>query len=302
MDTYWGMPSNDHPTSPTRRDLLALAAAGAASLALPGLATAEESASRVQTMPSIYVGHGSPMLALDAKRGAEFRAWAKRIGRPVAVLCVSAHFEKRPTTIGATTRLPLIYDFRGFPRELYRVQYGPPGAPRLARRVRAVLSGVERVAEAPRRGHDHGTWVPLKWMYPQADVPVLSVSLPTHDPKRLVAIGQRLGALRQEGVLVMGSGSLTHNLRRMDRRAGAPTASWAKEFDVWAQERLDAYDVDALIDWEKKAPAARMNHPTVEHFVPLLLALGARHRKDAVRYPITGFELANLSRRSVQFG
>jgi 4,5-DOPA dioxygenase extradiol len=241
------------------------------------------------------------MLALDAARGKEFTDMAAALGRPVAVLVVSAHYERSPVTIGTTETRPLIYDFRGFSRALYEVEYAAPGAPKLARRVEQVLSPLGPVASDPRRGLDHGAWVPLKWMYPEADVPVLPVSLPSHDARTLHRIGQALRPLREEGVLILASGNATHNLRRIDGRRGAPTPAWAAEFDAWLAEITTRREVDALLDWEKKAPAARTNHPTVEHFVPLILAEGARRDDDQVAFPITGWDAGSLSRRCVTY-
>ena len=288
----------------SRRALLAGGAAAAALAAGRRLAAAEEKAPkpkpRIEPMPATYVSHGSPMLALDKVHGPEFTRWTNGLPKPVAVLSVSAHYERRPVTIGATETVPLIYDFGGFPKALYKIPYAAPGAPKLAKRVVQQLSPLMRVYQQEKRGHDHGTWVPMRWMYPKADVPLLSLSLPSHDPKTLFRMGQALRPLREEGVLIMGSGSMTHNLRRMGRD-GTPTPSWAKEFDDWAVGVLAKHDVDQLLDWQRKAPAARTNHPTVEHFVPLLLAAGARKGSDAVSYPITGWQAASMSRRSVQF-
>ena len=292
------------PSLPTRRDLLLAGAAGAALVATPALARAEEAQPpprkrRVHGMPTGFVGHGSPMLALNATKGRDLRAWAARYEKPVAVLAVSAHFQRAPVTIGATKTRPLVYDFRGFPKALYQVRYAAPGAPKLARRVEQVLAPSVKVRHDARRGHDHGTWVPLKWMYPKADVPVLSVSLPSHDPRTLFRIGRALRPLRDEGVFLLGSGSLTHNLRRLGRSDATPTPRWASEFDHWAREVIARHDVDALLDWEKKAPAARTNHPTVEHFVPLILAAGARTSGDVAAFPVQGFENGSISRRCV---
>ncbi len=288
-----------------RRGLLVGGAAAAALAATGRIATAEEKAPqpkpRVQTMPATFVSHGSPMLALDKARGPAFTRWTNGLPKPVAVLCVSAHYERRPVTIGATETVPLIYDFGGFPKALYQVKYAAPGAPKLAKRVVQQLSPIMRVYQQKKRGHDHGTWVPMRWMYPNADVPLLSVSLPSHDPKTLFRMGRALRPLRDEGVLIVGSGSMTHNLRRMGRE-GTPTPSWAKSFDDWSVDVLAKHDVDQLLDWQRKAPAARTNHPTVEHFVPLILAAGARKDRDAVSFPITGFQAASMSRRCVAFG
>ncbi len=294
--------SHDQPLS--RRDLLAGTAAAAAWAAAGGAAFAEEAAPaprrRIETMPAAFVSHGSPMLGVDRARGPALTRWTAGLPQPVAVLSVSAHYERRPVTIGATKTLPLVYDFRGFPKALYKIEYAAPGAPKLARRVQQQLAPIMRVQQQSRRGHDHGTWVPMRWMYPKADVPLLSVSLPSHDPKTLYRLGRALRPLRDEGVLIVGSGSMTHNLRRMGR-AGSATPGWAQEFDDWSQRVLVGNDVDGLLDWQKKAPAARTNHPTVEHFVPLILAAGARKDGEVATFPITGFQNGSMSRRSVSF-
>jgi 4,5-DOPA dioxygenase extradiol len=294
--------TEDQPLS--RRQLLA---AGAASGALAALGLRSLEAADpvpkprvIPSMPAGFVSHGSPMLALNAARNREWAAWTASMAKPVAVLVVSAHYERAPVTIGATTRVPLLYDFGGFPRALRQLTYAPPGAPKLARRVAQVLAPTTKVRSNPKRGHDHGAWVPLRGMYPKADVPVLSISLPSSDPKTLFRLGQALRPLRDEGVFILGSGQMTHNLRYRAKR-GAKTPAWAAEFDAWAEQALRTRDVDALLDWQKKAPAARTNHPTVEHFTPLLLAAGAQRSSDVARFPLAGFDGGALSNRSVSF-
>ncbi len=254
----------------------------------------------IPSMPVGFVSHGSPMMALSAVRNREWGAWAASMATPVAVLVVSAHYERAPVTLGATTPVPLIYDFGGFPRALYKLKYAPPGALKLARRVAQVLAPTTKVRSNPKRGHDHGAWVPLRGLYPKADVPVLSVSLPSSDPKTLFRLGQALRPLRDEGVFILGSGQMTHNLRYRAKR-GAETPAWAAEFDAWAEQTLRTRDVDALLDWQKKAPAARTNHPTVEHFTPLLLAAGAQRSSDVARFPLASFDGAAFSNRCVSF-
>lgn len=287
-----------------RRTLLAGAAATAALAALGGRSLeAEEAAPKAPPIPKMPVGfvsHGSPMTALSKTRNQQWGAWAASQAKPVAVLVVSAHYQRSPVTIGATTPVPLIYDFGGFPKELYRIKYSPPGAPRLARRVQQVLSPLGRVRTNPKRGHDHGAWVPLRAMYPKADVPILSVSLPSHDARTLFRMGRALRPLRDEGVFILGSGAMTHNLRYRPRH-GEKRATWAAEFDTWVAETLNKSDVDALLDWQKKAPAARTSHPTVEHFVPLLIAAGARREADVATYPLSGFDGVAASNRCVTF-
>ncbi|MEY9213912.1 dioxygenase [Thermobifida halotolerans] len=257
-----------------------------------------------ERLPVLYFGHGAPPLADDALWTGQFASWAAELPRPRAVLIVSAHWESAPVTIGATTTVPLVHDFWGFPERYYRVTYPAPGAPRLAESVRGLLggSGVP-VADEPARGLDHGAYVPLKEMYPDADVPVLQISMPTLDPRRLFDLGRRLAPLRDEGVLVMGSGFLTHNLSCVDMSLGADREppSWSAEFDDWANRAAQAGDIDALLDWRAKAPAAAVAHPRSEHLAPLFVALGAGgETTETARSVIDGFWYG-LAKRAFQF-
>ncbi len=251
-------------------------------------------------MPAIFAAHGAPVLLDDAAWMGELAAWGRAIPKPESILMVSAHWEARPASLGATTPVPLVYDFSGFPEEYYRTVYPSPGAPALAGRVRGLLksSGIA-VTDDPARGLDHGAWVPLVAMYPEADVPVLQLSMPRLDPAELFALGRALAPLRDEGVLVFGSGFLTHNMRYAFR-PGVP--QWAKEFDAWAEESLSRFDVDALLDFEKRAPAARTALPTWEHYAPLLVAAGAAaDGPPRVTFPITGWWMDGaFTKRSVQ--
>jgi 4,5-DOPA dioxygenase extradiol len=252
-------------------------------------------------MPVLFVGHGAPLLAVDADKGAPLRAWGASLPRPAAILALSAHWLSREIHTGAVATRPLIYDFSGFPDALYRLRYASPGAPALADRVSALLGaeGLE-VAPSPERGLDHGVWVPLLHLFPEAEVPVLQLSIPAPaSPAALFALGRALAPLRDEGVLIMGSGNVTHNLGRLGPD-GAPPA-WALDFDAWVARTLDTWDVDALLDYPRSAPSLRLAHPSEEHFVPLLIAAGAAGDKPRVRYPVLGFEYGSLSRRSVQF-
>src|SRR5580704_3420158 len=166
------------------------------------------------TTPILFIAHGAPMLLDDAPWVAELGAWGKALGKPRAILIISGHWERAPLAIGATRPLPPIYDFSGFPPRSYELQYPAPGAPELAARARALLdgAGIAHVDE-PARSHDHGVYVPLMCMYPQADVPVLQLSLPTNDPRPLFELGRTLAQLAQEGCMIAGSGFLVHNLR-----------------------------------------------------------------------------------------
>ncbi|WP_406280671.1 dioxygenase [Embleya sp. NBC_00896] len=253
-----------------------------------------------QRMPVVYLGHGAPPLADDALWTAQLADWSAELPRPTAILMVSAHWEDAPIALGATRTIPLVYDFGGFPEHYYRVTYPAPGAPELAARVRALLG--PNVQDVPGRGLDHGAYVPLVEMYPEADVPVLQMSLPTLDPVELYKVGRRLAALRDEGVLIVGSGFFTHNLRGLDMRADAPAPGWSSEFDHWGDEAFRHGDVDALLDFTRKAPAARLAHPRTEHLAPLFVSLGAGHEDlDNLRQVIDGFWFG-LSKRSVQLG
>lgn len=250
-------------------------------------------------MPVLYLSHGAPPLADDALWTRQLADWSGTLPRPTAVLIVSAHWENAPLTIGATTTVPLVYDFWGFAKRYYDVTYPAPGAPALAASVRALLGTVH---DDPTRGLDHGAYVPLKEMYPDADVPVLQMSMPSLDPAELFAVGQRLAPLRDEGVLIIGSGFFTHNLSRVtmdDPTVEAP--DWSAEFDHWGAEALAARDFDALLDFEHKSPSARLAHPRTEHFAPLFVSMGASlSTTDTPTSVIDGYWYG-LAKRSVQF-
>lgn len=283
----------------TRREVVA-AGAGAGLLAAAGGSLLGKGGSG--RMPVVFLAHGAPPLLDDAGWVAELDGWARSMPRPSAVLMLSAHWDERPIALGATTTVPLVYDFHGFPRRYYEVTYPAPGAPQLAARVRALL-GDRPVSQDERRGLDHGAYVPLVAMYPKADVPVLQVSLPGLDPAELLELGKALAPLREEGVLIVGSGFITHNMRAIDTRPGAPVPAWAEDFDAFVEEALRRGEADALVDFESHSKAARIALPTTEHYVPLLVAAGAaRDDLRTVRFPITGFWMGSFTRRSVQFG
>jgi len=254
------------------------------------------------TMPALYLSHGAPPLADDPVWPAELAAWAAGLPRPRAVLVVSAHWEEAPLALGATTTVPLVHDFWGFPEHYYRVRYPAPGAPALAESVRKLLrTPGDGVQDFPDRGLDHGAYVPLVEMYPDADIPVLQISMPTLDPERLLALGRRLAPLREEGVLIVGSGFFTHNLAALRHKGDGPPA-WSAEFDAWGREALAAQDVDGLLDFVHKSPASRLAHPRTEHFAPLFVTLGAAEGDLAgQRSVIDGFWMG-LAKRSLQFG
>lgn len=256
-------------------------------------------------MPVLYLSHGAPPLADDPYWPAELAAVSAGMARPTAILIVSAHWEAAPLTLGATRTVPLLHDFWGFPDRYYQVEYAAPGAPALADQVRGLLhSAATAVYDDPGRGLDHGAYVPLKQMYPGADIPVLQVSMPTLEPAALFETGRSLAALRDQGVLVVGSGFTTHNLGAIDLggAADAPAPSWSAEFDDWAERALAAQDIDSLIDFLHRAPAARLAHPRTEHFAPLFVALGAAQDSLGTADSVVDGFWYGLSKRSWQFG
>jgi 4,5-DOPA dioxygenase extradiol len=253
-------------------------------------------------MPVIYLSHGAPPLVDDELWVAQLAAWAADLPVPKAILVVSAHWEAAPLTIGSTAvETPLTYDFWGFPEHYYDVTYDAPGAPALAATVEALMPDGETVAHDPDRRLDHGAYVPLTVMYPAADIPVLQISLPTLDPQRLLHLGERLRPLRDDGVLLIGSGFTTHGLPFLDDPApDAIPPGWSVDFDGWAAERFSAGDFDGLADFRNKAPGMPYAHPTIEHFAPLFVALGASgDSEQAPRQVIDGFWMG-LAKRSIQ--
>lgn len=253
-------------------------------------------------MPVIFAAHGAPVLLDDAVWMAELAAWGKALAKPNSILMVSAHWEQRPTTLGATESVPLVYDFYGFSERYYQTKYASPGAPELAKRVRGLLLHQNiAVNEDSKRGLDHGAYVPLVAMYPNADIPVLQISMPGLNAKELFRLGRALAPLRDEGVLVFGSGFLTHNMH-FAFRPGIPT--WAREFDNWAADALSRFDVDALLDFQARAPAAQVALPTWEHYAPVLVAAGAvGDAPPRTSFPINGWWMDGaFTKRSVQFG
>jgi 4,5-DOPA dioxygenase extradiol len=253
-------------------------------------------------MPALYLSHGAPPLVDDSLWVSQLAAWAGELPKPTAILVVSAHWESAPLTIGSTTvETPLTYDFWGFPAHYYDVTYDAPGAPELAASIEALMPDDEPVNHDPNRRLDHGAYVPLTVMYPDATIPVLQISMPTLDPQRLLHLGERLRPLRDEDVLIIGSGFTTHGLPFLhDPSPDAAAPGWSTEFDAWAAERFSAGDLDSLIDFRAKAPGMPYAHPTIEHFSPLFVALGASgDPKQSPRQVIDGYWMG-LAKRSIE--
>ena len=250
--------------------------------------------------PALYIGHGAPMLLDDKLWTSQLKEVAGKIERPSAILIVSAHWESAPITLSnPEANTPLVYDFSGFDRKFYEMTYNSPDASALAAKVAALMPKTESIAQS-KRGLDHGAWVPLRVMYPDADIPVLQMSMPTSDPGKLMEIGKRLQPLRDEGVLIIGSGFMTHGLPYLrDWRPEAAAPTWSSEFDAWAADAIARGDIDALASYKDIAPGVRFAHPTVEHFTPLFITLGAATNNNVSPETLIDGYFMGLSKRSI---
>jgi 4,5-DOPA dioxygenase extradiol len=252
------------------------------------------------SMPTLFVSHGSPMLFLEKDLPA--RAFLATLGslmpKPKAIVAVSAHWNTERPAVSVAAKPETIHDFYGFPEPLYRLHYQAPGAPELAARV-AELTGAVKA----EYGLDHGAWVPAMLGWPEADIPIFQLAVqPYADPAHHIALGRKLAGLRDEGILVMGSGSATHNLRRLVRGAhDTPPEPWAKAFDDWVAEKVEAGDEAALANYRTEAPHARDAHPTDEHFLPLHVAYGAAGKGARGKALHRSFTSGNLSMASYAF-
>ena len=239
-------------------------------------------------MPVLFLSHGAPSLPLEAgETGAAWRQLGVQLPKPSAILVISAHWETRIPTVSRAIQPETIHDFSGFPEELYRLQYPAPGAPQMAEAAAQTLQGAGIPVQLDdTHGLDHGAWVPLSIMFPQADIPVAQLSLqPEQDPDWHLALGRALRPLREQGVLIVGSGAITHNLRAIFRHPpGEPAPEWVTEFRDWIAARLKEGDLDALCAYRTRAPHAVQNHPTDEHLLPLFVVLGAASKVDDARH------------------
>ena len=248
--------------------------------------------SRPEKMPSVFVGVGGPRQIWDDEWNGKLHGWAESMPKPEAILMFSAHWTRFPITLGARKQVPLTYDYYNFPKHFYEVQYPAPPSPSLADRF-VELMGDKLDIYGSDRGLDHGAFIGLMGMYPEHDVPVLQVSIPTFEPEMLFELGRALSPLRKEGVMVMGAGLLTHS-------GESKEANHA--FDAWVMDRLEKRDNESLFKYEEIAPGVKQALPTVEHFVPLLVAYGAAYDDNAGM--LTGVENApdaTGTRRSLQF-
>ena len=259
---------------------------------------------REDRLPAVFVSHGAPTLAIEENATTEFlRRLGAELGRPEAILCASAHWNTGVPAVSAAESPETIHDFGGFPEELYRIRYPAKGAPALAAQVETLLGGAGfGCSVSPGRGLDHGAWVPLRLMYPRAEVPVAQLSIqPRLGTEHHFRLGRALAPLREEGVLVLATGSVTHNLSRLG--TGAEPPEWAREFDEWLFRKITGGAREELLDYRRLAPHAALAHPTDEHLLPLFVAMGAGAGGDgaAGRNLHRGWTLGSLSMAAYSF-
>ena len=255
-------------------------------------------------LPSVFVSHGSPMHALQpGAAGEAWQALGRRLGKPRAIVAASAHWETNLPMLTGSARPETIHDFYNFPQPLYRIRYPAPGAPEVAQRAQALLKAAGFTAAIDgTRGLDHGAWSPLLYMYPDADVPVVELAVqPELGTRHHLGVGRALRPLAEEGVLVMGSGHMTHNLRDWARGAGQP-APYAKSFQEWVRGKIEAHDYDSLAEYRSLSPDGVRSHPTDEHFLPLFVALGAAREDTHAERIYDGIDSGVLAMDAYVFG
>jgi 4,5-DOPA dioxygenase extradiol len=254
------------------------------------------------TAPAVFISHGSPMVAVERGPFQDALAGFGARVRPKAIVAVSAHWGSSTSiSISAAERYEAIYDFGGFPPALYQLTYSPPGSPELAQRIAGLLKSDGWKSElTTTRGLDHGVWIPLRLMYPEATIPVVQLSVPLDlTPQQLYDLGKTLQPLRAENIMIFGSGGIVHNLRMF--RGGPvdqPVEPWAKEFDDWFEAKLEAHKIGDLIRYQELAPHAELAVPTFEHFAPVFIVLGAASGSGTIESIFEGFQYGALSMRS----
>ncbi|HEV2546064.1 MAG TPA: class III extradiol ring-cleavage dioxygenase [Stellaceae bacterium] len=254
-------------------------------------------------LPTLFLSHGAPTLALDpGETGDAWRKLAAELPRPKAILCVSAHWMTAEPALSAPAQNETIHDFYGFPEPLYRMHYDPPATRELASRGKALLenAGINAALDM-KHGLDHGAWVPLGIMYPDADIPTSQLSIQLdRDAAWHYRLGAALKPLRNEGVLILASGGAVHNLRALSREGG-PALDWAREFDEWLADALTEGRTPELLDWTTRAPFAHLAQPSPDHFLPLFVALGAAGEGGRAVRIHQGFALGSLSMAGFKF-
>ncbi|WCM19455.1 dioxygenase [Paraburkholderia bryophila] len=256
-------------------------------------------------LPSLFLSHGAPTLPIDPSLpSAEFGVLSAQLPRPQAVLMLSAHWGTAQPVASTSAAPETIHDFYGFPRQLYEIQYPAPGAPEVARRAAALLGEHGVLTDVQPHGLDHGAWVPMLLMFPDADVPVAQLSIQPHqDAAHHFRVGRALRSLQDDGVMVIGSGQITHNLRAADFSARPEDADpRVAEFTDWFEDRLAAHDIDALLDYRRQAPHAVLMHPTDEHLLPVFAALGAADDDYSLAIQSLGTYQRSLAMTNYVFG
>ncbi|KAI4369301.1 hypothetical protein MLD38_017757 [Melastoma candidum] len=257
---------------------------------------------------TFYISHGSPLMSIDdtIPAGNFLKTWKQKVLTqvPKAILIISGHWETHVPSVNSVHRNDTIYDFYGFPKPMFQLKYPAPGSPELANRVKELLlaSGYEHVDVDKKRGLDHGAWVPLMFMYPEADVPVCQLSIQTkRDGTYHYNLGRALVPLKDEGVLIVGSGSTTHNLRNISRGNDSAVPTWAQEFDAWLKDALLEGRYNDVNQYETKAPHAKMAHPWPDHFYPLHVAMGAAGENSKAKLIHHSWTNGTLSYASYEF-
>jgi 4,5-DOPA dioxygenase extradiol len=260
--------------------------------------------SALARMPVLFIGHGSPMNAVEDNPFTRMlRDLGGRLPRPRAIVCVSAHWMTEGTWVTAMDRPKTIHDFYGFPQELFDIQYPAPGSSELAARVAATVRDPAVHLDTEMWGLDHGAWSVLRHLYPRADVPVVQLSVHLEQPGEYhYRIGQQLRALREQGVLILGSGNIVHNLRQIRWEPDAEPFDWALEFDRWVGERIEARDHAALLEDVTRTRSGKLSVPTPDHYYPLLYVLGASDERDTLRLEYEGIQNASISMRCLSLG
>lgn len=255
-------------------------------------------------MPAVFVAHGTPMNAITENRFRPlWRQWGEALPRPKAILAVAAHFYTRGTHVTAMEQPPTIHDFYGFPQELFDVQYPAPGSPALAQRVTQLLAPTPVGLDMDGWGLDHGTWSVLMHMYPQADIPVVQLSIDgTQPPEYHYELAKRLRPLRDEGVLICANGNVVHNLRVLNRSEDAEPAEWCARFDAAVRDMLEKGDHAGLVHYEALGDDARLSVPSPDHYLPLLYVIAQQAPGEPISFPVTGLHMASLSMLSFQIG
>lgn len=253
--------------------------------------------------PAIFLGHGSPMNAVTENNFTKALSnLGEKLTKPKAIIMISAHWETNGTYVTGMERPKTIHDFYGFPKKLFDIQYPANGNPELAKKISKNIDTTEITLDMNKWGLDHGTWSVLRHIYPNADVPVIQLSIDRTKPLAFhYEMGKKLKFLREQGVMLMGSGNIVHNLREINWDVNAKPHDWAIEFDNWVKEKLLARDFKSLVEKPLSFTAGKLSHPTIEHYIPLLYVLGASDQKDLLNFDFEGIQNASASMRSFQF-